>query len=67
MLRPAYYVHFDPTLVYERQRCERALEHYNIACKLDSGLTENEARNIFSKVVSPSQDTTAQIPVTEPC
>ena len=42
MLRSVQYNHFDPTLVYERQRCERALQRYNAACKLDSGLSEQE-------------------------
>ena len=62
MLRGVSYNHFDQTLVYERQRCERALDRYNAACKLDSGLSEQEVRNILIKVVDPSQDTTHKFP-----
>jgi acetyltransferase-like isoleucine patch superfamily enzyme len=62
MLRSVPYNHFDPTLLYERQRCERALERYEAACKLDSGLTENEVRNLLLKVTDPSQDTTHKFP-----
>jgi len=62
MLRSSQYNHFDPTLIYERQRCERALERYNAACKLDSGIAEQEVRNLLLKVVDPSQDTTHKFP-----
>lgn len=57
MLRGGQYNHFDPTLVYERQRCERAVERYNSGCKLDSGISEQELRNMMIKIVDPSQDT----------
>jgi acetyltransferase-like isoleucine patch superfamily enzyme len=62
MLRSVYYNHFDPTLQYERQRCERAVERYNAACKLDSGLSEQGVRDVLIKVVDPSQDTTHKFP-----
>jgi acetyltransferase-like isoleucine patch superfamily enzyme len=58
MLRHTHYNHFDTTLVNERQRCERAVARYNDACKLDSGVGEEEARNILNKVFDPSKDTT---------
>jgi len=56
MLRQTRYNHFDPTLVNERQRCERALQRYNYACRLDSGISEDEARNILWQVLDPSRD-----------
>jgi acetyltransferase-like isoleucine patch superfamily enzyme len=62
MLRSSTYNHFDPTLVYERQRCKRALQRYNQACELDSGLGEQEVRNLLVKVIDPSQDTTHKFP-----
>jgi len=62
MLRYTHYNHFDPTLLYERQRCERALERYNAAYKLDSGVSEEEIRNILTKVFNPSKDTTRKFP-----
>jgi acetyltransferase-like isoleucine patch superfamily enzyme len=62
MLRSVQYYHFDPTLVYERQRCDRALERYNAACKLDSGLSEHGVSNLLLKVVDPTQDTTHKFP-----
>jgi hypothetical protein len=40
MLRGTTYNHFDTTLVNERQRCERALQRYNDASKLGSGVSE---------------------------
>lgn len=58
MLRHSRYNHFDPTLQNERQRCERALERYNNACQLDSGLSEEDARNMLWKVVDPTRDNT---------
>ena len=63
MLRSVHYNHFDLTLQHERQRCERAVERYNAALKLDSGLTEQEVHNLLIKVVDPSQDTTHKFPV----
>jgi acetyltransferase-like isoleucine patch superfamily enzyme len=62
MLRAAQYNHFDPTLVYERQRCERALDRYNMACKLDTGISDQEVRSLLTKVFDPSQDTTHKVP-----
>ncbi|KIW84596.1 hypothetical protein Z517_03846 [Fonsecaea pedrosoi CBS 271.37] len=62
MLRSVNYIHMDPTLVYERQRCERALQRYNAACQLDSGIGEQEVRNLLMKVLDPSQDTTHRFP-----
>src|SRR5882757_3746571 len=62
MLRHTHYNYFDPTLLYERQRCERALERYNAAYKLDSGVSEEEIRNILTKVFNPSKDTTRKFP-----
>ncbi|ETI28739.1 hypothetical protein G647_01190 [Cladophialophora carrionii CBS 160.54] len=62
MLRSVHYNYFDATLLYERQRCDRAVERYNAACKLDSGLGEQEVRNLFVKVIDPSQDTTHRLP-----
>ncbi|OAL18518.1 hypothetical protein AYO22_10495 [Fonsecaea multimorphosa] len=62
MLRSVNYIHMDPTLVYERQRCERALKRYEAACELDSGLSEQEIRNLLVKVLDPSQDTTHRFP-----
>ena len=62
MLRSTSYNHFDPTLVYERQRCKRALQRYNAACELDSGLSEQEVRNLLLKVIDASQDTTHKFP-----
>ena len=58
MLRHVGYNHFDPTLLNERQRCERALARYNAACNIDSGLDDEEARNLLWKVFDPSRDTT---------
>ena len=62
MLRSTAYNHFDPTLIYERQRCKRALQRYNAACELDSGLSEQEIRNLLLKVIDASQDTTHKFP-----
>lgn len=58
MLRGSTYNHFDTTLQNERQRCERALQRFNDACKLDSGVSEAEIRNILLKVFDPAEDTT---------
>ena len=63
MLRSAPYNHFDSILLYDRQRCERAVERYNAALKLDSGLTDQGVHNLLIKVVDPSQDTTHKFPV----
>ena len=62
MLRSSPYNHFDPTLVYERQRCKRALRRYAAACELDSGVGEQEVRNLLLKVIDASQDTTHKFP-----
>ena len=62
MLRSVPYDHFDATLLYERQRCQRAVERYNAACQLDSGLTEQAVHNLLTMVVDPSQDTTHKFP-----
>jgi acetyltransferase-like isoleucine patch superfamily enzyme len=62
MLRSVPYSALDPTLHYERQRCNRALKRYNAAWELDSGLGDQERRNLLLKVIDPSQDTTHRSP-----
>ncbi|KIW96540.1 uncharacterized protein Z519_01931 [Cladophialophora bantiana CBS 173.52] len=58
MLRRGLYIHTDPTLIYDRQRCARALARYQAARQLDSGLGEEEIRKLLMKVLDPLQDTT---------
>jgi len=58
MLRHSRFNHLDHTLWNERQRCERALERYNQSTRFDSGLGEEEARNLLWQVLDPSRDNT---------
>lgn len=58
MLRGSTYNHFDTTLQNERKRCELALEKFNNASKLHSGVSEAETRNILLKVFDPTEDDT---------
>jgi acetyltransferase-like isoleucine patch superfamily enzyme len=58
MLRNSRYKHFDPTLVNDRQRCERALARYNAACSIESGLEVEQIREMLCKVFDPARDTT---------
>lgn len=62
MMRGSEYKHFDPTLRYERQRCERAVNRYAAACQLDSGISEQEIRSLLMKIIDPSRDTTHKVP-----
>ena len=56
MLRNVPYNHLDPTLVRDRKRCERALERFSDASKIDSGLNDEEARNLLWKVFDLGRD-----------
>lgn len=58
MLRNRPYNHLDRTLINERQRCEQALARYNSACKIDSGMDMERARELLWQVFDPSKDTT---------
>ncbi|KIW30673.1 hypothetical protein, variant [Cladophialophora immunda] len=62
MLRNVGYAHNDPTLSYERQRCEQALRRYKKACRPDSGISDLEIRNLLERIIDPSQDTTNRFP-----
>ena len=58
MLRGAPYNYFDKTLHNERQRCATALQRYNNACQLGSGVSDPELQNILLKVFVPKKDQT---------
>lgn len=56
MLRSVSYHHLDRTLAMDRKRCERALEHFNDALKIDSAIGDEEAQNLLWRVLDPSRD-----------
>ena len=58
MLRNFRYNPFDPTLVNDRRRCERALGRYKFACSIPSSMDAEGARAMLWKVFDPSRDTT---------
>jgi acetyltransferase-like isoleucine patch superfamily enzyme len=56
MHRAAPYNRLDPTLVYDRRRCKRALARYHAACEIDSGMDDEQARRMLEKVFDPTRD-----------
>jgi len=65
MLRGQNFNYFDPTLTNERQRCDVALQRYNDASSLSSGLTDADKLRLLEKVIDPNLDTTHKFVV--PC
>lgn len=56
MLRHHRYLHLDPTLVWDRRRCEAAAERYNADLALTAGKDDEEIRNSLWKILDPSRD-----------
>ncbi|ETN39018.1 uncharacterized protein HMPREF1541_07060 [Cyphellophora europaea CBS 101466] len=56
MARLSRYNHLDATLVWERRRCDAAVERYNAELALTASKNDEEIRNSLWKVVDPSRD-----------
>jgi acetyltransferase-like isoleucine patch superfamily enzyme len=65
MLRNEDFNYFDSTLVSERQRCTVALQRYNNACRLASGLSAQAAHELLEMVLKPVKDKV--YPLNVPC